>query len=466
MSDQLIVSASGIRGRVGSALHPELAARYGAAFGAQLSARRDEGPARGRVLVARDSRPSGALLADAVSSGLRAAGWDVRDAGVVPTPTALLAVQDDEAARGGVVVTASHNPPDWNGLKMAGEDGLFLPPEEIEAVHRLCEEGPKYAPWDRIGGGGELPGAAEHHLERILELPILEPERIRERGFRVALDAGGGAGGPLVSRLLKRLGCEVIGLGLKPDGRFRRDPEPVPESLGELAEAVRERGADVGMALDPDADRLALVDEGGRPVGEDWTLALAAEYVLARRPGPVVTTLSSSRVIADAVERAGGRIHLAPVGEVRVARRMLEVEAVVGGEGNGGVMLPDLHLTRDAPVAAALLLGALVRSGESLGRIVDGRPGYQIVKRKARRPGPEELEELYGALEGAEEAARSDRQDGLRLDWPDEGRWLHVRPSGTEPVVRIVAEAREPGRAERMAEEAVGILERMASSEG
>jgi phosphomannomutase len=456
----LIVSASGIRGVVGTSLDPAVAARYGGAFGSRVAR---NGAGRPRVLLARDSRVSGPLLADAVASGLRAAGCSVRDLGVAATPTALLAVQDDPGAQGGMIVTASHNPAEWNGLKLASAVGEFVSPEEGRAVQEVYESGPDWSPWDRLGGREEIHGAVDHHVGRILGLEVVDGEAVAGRGFHVALDTVRGAAGPVMTALLERLGCRVEGRDLEPDGVFPRDPEPRPENLDGLGETVRESGADLGMAVDPDGDRLALVDGDGEPVGEDHTLALAAAHVLDRRPGAAVTNLSSSRTIADVVERAGGEIHLAPVGEANVARRMREVDAVIGGEGNGGVMLPALHLTRDAPVAAALVLACLARRGGTLRELVDELPGYHISKRTAPRP-EGGLEEIYRALASAAGGdARQDRQDGLRLDWPDERKWLHVRPSGTEPIVRVIAEATSPEEAERLTARA---LERIGAARG
>lgn len=461
MHEPLIVSASGIRGVVGDGLTPEVAARYGAAYGTFLSGR--DGAEGSHVILARDSRTSGPLLVDAVAAGVRSTGWSVVDVGLAPTPTALLAVQDDPGAAGGVIVTASHNPVQWNGLKLASSAGEFVTVEDGRTVQDLYAEGPGYAAWDGLGGRGQRDGAVEHHVERILALPIVDRDAIAEAGLVVALDTVRGAGGPIMSLLLERLGCRVQGLNLEPDGRFPRPPEPVPENLGELGRHVRETGADLGLAVDPDVDRLALVDGAGTPVGEDWTLALAVDYVLSRTPGPVVTNLSSSRVIADAARRADQPIQLAPVGEANVARRMREAGAVVGGEGNGGVMLPALHLTRDAPLAACLVLGLLAGAGVSLEAWLADRPHYAIAKRRASRPDGG-LEALYAALlETAPPGWSEDRQDGLRLDWPAEGRWLHVRPSGTEPILRVIAEAPTSGEADRLA---AWALERVAEIAG
>jgi len=447
----LIISASGIRGIVGEGLTPEVAARYGAAFGTRVREATAGSDGRPRVLVGRDSRTSGGLLLDAVTAGLRAVGVDVSDMGIVSTPTGLLAVEEDPGAAGGLLVTASHNPAEWNGLKLVAAEGRFLTPEAGRRVEALFREGISYVPWDRVGSRTELAGANERHLQRILALPIVDVPAIRRRRFRIALDCVRGAGGLIVPDLLERLGCEVVGIDLEADGRFPRKPEPVPENLGTLGRTVVAEKADMGFAVDPDVDRLALVDETGTPAGEDWTLALVTELVASVEPGPVVTNLSSSRSIEDAARRAGVAFHRAPVGEANVVARMLEVGATIGGEGNGGVIYPRLHLTRDAPLAAALILQFVARAEAPLGAILRGRPGYRIVKRKLDRDGLAIPEALQRIAASTPEGVEQDRQDGLRLEWPD-GSWVHVRPSGTEPILRIVAEALHEERATELAD--------------
>ena len=430
---------------------PEVAVRYGAAFGRHLQMTGAAADPGAYVIVGRDSRTSGDLLSAAAAAGLRAAGVAVRDVGIVPTPTILLAARDDERAVGGLVLTASHNPIEWNGLKLASGEGAFVTPEAGLAVQELFERGPELADWSGLGSGGTLEGVAEHHIDRILSLPVLDVEAIRSRAPVVALDCVHGAGGAVVPELLRRLGCTVEGTGLATDGLFPRDPEPIPANLAELSRLVRSSGAEIGMAVDPDGDRLALVDGSGDPVGEDWTLALAAEYVLGRSPGPLVTNLSSSQSIEEVAERAGVPFHRAPVGEARVASKMVEVGAMVGGEGNGGVMLPDLNLTRDAAVAAALVLNLLAVEESSLDELLAGRTRYHMVKRKVER-GALDPEELYRRVRSAAPGqAAENTEDGLRMAWPEAREWLHVRPSGTEPILRIIAEAPSLDRAEQLA---------------
>lgn len=448
----LIVSASGIRGIVGHTMTPEITSRYGAAFGAFLRERSGSDVTGHYVLVGRDSRTSGPLLADAVAAGLCAAGVDVRMTGIAPTPTHLLAVRDDPAAVGGLIVTASHNPVEWNGLKLASADGRFVSPVDGEKIQALFEQGPILAEWDGLGSRTEQAGVIEHHIERILGLDLVDVDAIREWAPNVALDCVHGAGAVVVPELLRRLGCSVAGIGLEPDGRFPRNPEPTPENLGELGELVRATDSPVGFAIDPDSDRLSIVDEAGTAIGEDWTLALAVEYVLGRRTGSVVTNLSSSQSIEDAANAAGVPFFRSAVGEARVAERMAETDAVIGGEGNGGVMLPDLNLTRDAPLAAALVLSHLAARQAGPQELLGSRTRYSMVKRKASRPAGG-AEQAFAALERESGAgAEFDHVDGLRIVWPTVREWVHVRASGTEPILRIIAESPHATRAEELAD--------------
>jgi phosphomannomutase len=429
----LMVSVSGIRGRVGEALTPEVVARYAAAFGAWSIAR---GPSR-QIVVGRDSRVSGPMFHRIVVGTLQLVGCDVIDIGLTTTPGCQLAVEHHHAA-GGLMLSASHNPIEWNALKCIGASGLFLEAAEGAAMRALVEQGTPHATWDKIGRVIEDPGVAARHVESVLAIPYIDVEGIRKRRFKVALDCVRGAGATVMPLLLERLGCEVVAINMEPDGRFPREPEPVPEHLKELERLVKDSGADVGLAVDPDVDRLALVADGGRAIGEDYTLALAAKVVLRHRKGAVVTNLSTSLVVEDAARSAGAEAVRAPVGEVNVAVRMRELNAPIGGEGNGGVILPEVHLGRDAPIGAALVLQLLLEEGRPLSAIVASLPRYVIVKDKLPRPNAS-LDAVYAALQKAFPDAMADTQDGLRLAWPD--RWVHVRPSGTEPIVRVIAEA-------------------------
>ncbi len=441
-----MVGVSGIRGIVGKDLTEEIVARYARAFGLWAKERKP------LVVVGRDARESGPAFERAVVDGLASAGCSVVKVGVVPTPTVQLAVEH-HAAGGGIAITASHNPIEWNALKFIGSDGIFLNGADGARVQGLV---------GKDGGGrgrtGEVTtdeGAVERHLDAVLKLAAVDVAGIRARKFTVALDAVRGAGGPVMRALLERLGCEVAGINLETDGRFPRPPEPIPENLGGLSILVTRAGAALGIAVDPDVDRLAIVDETGVPIGEDYTLAFAIRAAMGGKVGRggkrvVVCNLSTSLVVEDAARECDAELVRTPVGEVHVARAILRLAAVIGGEGNGGVMYPALHAGRDAPVAAALLLTLLARDGRRVSELVAAAPRYVIVKAKVAR-GPA-LEPVYAALRRRFADAQRDTQDGLRLAWRD--RWLHVRPSNTEPIIRLIAEAPSSAGAQELVDEA------------
>ena len=442
-NEGLMVSVSGVRGRVGEGLTPEVVAKFAAGFGAWALARSG---GKARIVVGRDSRVSGPMFQPVVHAALQSVGCDVLDVGMVPTPTVQLAVEYHHAA-GGLAITASHNPIDWNALKFIAPSGLFLDVDEGAEMRKVVDGIIPRATWDELGTVTQDKDAAREHIERILALPFLDVAAIRKKGFRVGLDCVRGAGGAFMPILLELLGCKLATINMEPDGRFPRPPEPVAENLGELQKLVQDSHCDIGMAVDPDVDRLALVSDEGVAIGEDYTLALAAKEVLRHRQGVIVTNLSTSRIIDDIAKEAGTRVIRTPVGEVNVATRMRAENAPIGGEGNGGVILSELHLGRDAPVGAALLLQLLLEEGKPLSRIVESYPHYIIVKDKLDRPSAP-LDSVYEALRRAFPDAEADTQDGLRLTWPD--RWVHIRPSGTEPIVRVIAEAPSAEDAEKL----------------
>ena len=453
MSDTLMISVSGVRGLVGTDLTPEVVARWAAAFGIWATTGngdRGRGKRRPRVVVGRDARTSGPMFAQAAIAGLMSVGCDIIDVGLTTTPTVQLAVEHHRAA-GGIILTASHNPIEWNALKFVGPDGIFLDSvagtrvREMAAGHTTLQR----AKYNAIGGVGADLDAISRHLAAVLALPAVKVAAIRRRRFRVALDTVRGAGGAAMPALLERLGCRVTAINLETDGLFPRPPEPVPENLKALGALVRKNKADIGIAVDPDVDRLAIVDEKGRAIGEDYTLAFAIRAVRPSSRRPVVCNLSTSLVVEDAARASGARVVRAPVGEAHVARKIIELKAVIGGEGNGGVMYPALHVGRDAPVAAALVLTLLARERKTVSELVAAAPRYTIVKAKVGRGA--RLEAVYEGLRREFADAQVDTQDGLRLTWPD--RWLHVRPSGTEPIIRLIAEAPSSADAERLIEE-------------
>jgi phosphomannomutase len=384
MSDTLMISVSGMRGHVGTDLTPELVARHAAALGAWARAN-----GRPLVVLGRDARTSGPMFAHAATAGLMSVGVDVIGLGIVPTPTVQLAVEH-HGAGAGLILTASHNPIEWNALKFVGPDGIFLDAAAGDTVRRLADEGPPRAGWNGIGSARNDPEAIARHLDLILALPVIDVEAIRRRRFHVALDCVRGAGGGTIPLLLERLGCRMSGINLETDGHFPRPPEPLPENLGELGRLVQDTGADVGFAVDPDVDRLAIVDETGQAIGEDYTLALAVRAVLDRRTAAdtspvVVVNLSTSLVVEDAARAGGARFLRAAVGEANVARAIRDEGALIGGEGNGGVMYPALHIGRDAPLGVALILHHLARSGAAVSELVAAAPRYVIVKAKGPR---------------------------------------------------------------------------------
>ena len=458
MSDTLMISVSGVRGLVGTDLTPEVVARWAAAFGTWAgNGIRDTGNGkrgrRVRVVLGRDARTSGPMFAAAAIAGLTSVGCDVVDVGLVATPTVQLAVEYHRAG-GGIILTASHNPIEWNALKFVDSDGIFLDSAAGTRVRELAAgDSLPRANYNAIGGVEADSDAISRHLAAVLALRGVDVRAIRKRRFRVALDTVRGAGGAIMPELLKRLGCRVTAINLETDGLFPRPPEPVPENLKALSALVRRTKADVGIAVDPDVDRLAIVDERGQAIGEDYTLAFAVRAVLGKRGTGhgkrVVCNLSTSLVVEDAAREFGATVVRAPVGEAHVARKIIELKAVIGGEGNGGVMYPALHVGRDAPVAGALLLGLLARERATVSELVGRAPRYTIVKAKAPRGA--RLEQVYDGLRKRFGDATVDTQDGLRLAWPD--RWLHVRPSGTEPIIRLIAEAPTSADAQRLIEE-------------
>ena len=453
-----MVGVSGFRGRVGDPLTPELVCLLATAFGAFVKRSRD--PSNDLpvdILLGRDTRTSGPVLSRAVSAGLVSVGCNVVNLGIVSTPTLMLAVENSDAL-GGIAVTASHNPAEWNALKLAAPEGTFLDAETMSKFLEFAlSEDPPRTPSDALGAVPPDDRASARHLEAVLELPQLNLPALRARAFKVALDCVRGAGATIMPQLLEALGCEVVGINMEMDGLFPRDPEPTAENLTELADFVRREGADIGLAVDPDVDRLSLVNENGAPIGEALTLALASAVVLRRTPGIVVTNLSTSAIVEDIARAHASELVRSPVGEINVARRMQLEGAVVGGEGNGGVILPNLHHTRDAPVAAALVLQHLVDEETSLSAAVDKWPAYTIVKNKISFP-REALSEGYAELERQLESDGVDSADGARFCWEARRTWLHVRPSGTEPVVRLIAEAPERSEAEELIERSEEIL--------
>lgn len=439
----LMISISGIRGVVGEGLTPAVALEIAQAFGTLCQA--------GPIVVGRDTRISGQMMHHAVVAGLIAVGNRVIDLGIAPTPTTQLATEHLHAA-GGMILTASHNPIMWNGIKLLAPDGLFLDAHRGERVLQIRERG-DYAlkSWQALGHVEMYDRAIDEHIEAILALPYINVSQIRARNYKVVADCINGAGAVAVPRLLTALGCESVVINGTPDGRFPRPPEPLPENLTESQAAVRQYGADLGVVVDPDADRLALISEKGEPLGEEYTLALAVDFILQQRPGPVVANVSTTRALDDIAEKYGCKVERTRVGEINVAKQMREIDAVIGGEGNGGVILPDVHLGRDALVGIALTLQALAESGQTLSALHADLPQYKIVKGKLELPPGADARVLLDALEKKYRHEQIDLTDGLKI--LRDRSWVQIRASNTEPILRIIAEAPEEAQARHLVEE-------------
>jgi phosphomannomutase len=440
-----IISVSGLRGVVGDSLTPEVALRYAAALAAQL--------APGPIVLTRDGRSSGPMLAAAVCSGLTAVGRSVIDAGVAATPTTGVLVRQHRAA-GGIQISASHNPAPYNGLKLFSAEGRVIP-EAAGAlvIERYRRDVPAWVAHDRLGIVEPCGDAIGHHGS--LVAATVDAERIRGRRFKVLLDSNHGAGSLLGHKLLADLGCQITLVGGQPDGQFEHTPEPTAENLVGVLTAVSRAGADVGFCQDPDADRLAVIDEAGRYLGEEYTLAICVEHRLRQQRGPVVTNCSTSRMAEDLAERHGVPFFRSAVGEANVVDAMLKHSALLGGEGNGGVIDPRVGWVRDSFVGMALILDAMASRQLKVSQLAAELPRYEIVKTKAEVP-RERIAAALAAVERRFADATVDRLDGVRLDWP--GRWLLVRASNTEPIVRAIAEAPTTEEAQRLCREAVAAM--------
>ncbi len=443
--DEPIISVSGLRGIVGETLTPEVAIHYAAAFAASAQP--------GPMVIGRDGRASGLMLVEAVRAGLAAVGRDTIDAGLTATPTLGILVRQTNAA-GGVEITASHNPPPYNGMKLFSAEGRVIsggPGEKVLARYRSGT--PNWVPHERLGTMETCPDSLSTHLAAVLE--TVDAERIRRCRFKVVLDSNHGAGSLLGRRLLEELGCQVTLLGDQPDGQFAHPAEPSAENLVDVLAEVPRAGADVGFCQDPDADRLAVIDRSGRYLGEEYTLAICVDHVLRQRKGPIVTNCSTSRMAQDLAERHGQPFFHSAVGEANVADMMLAEQAVFGGEGNGGPIDPRVGLVRDSFVGMAQLLDAMTAREMPIAQLADELPRYELVKTKTSLP-QDRVPAALNALERHFSDATASRLDGLRLDWP--GRWLLVRPSNTEPIVRAFAEAPTAGEAAELCRQAAAVL--------
>ncbi|MCK5147794.1 phosphoglucosamine mutase [bacterium] len=453
MSKPVMISVSGIRGIVGEGLSPELVMKFAAAAGCTY------GP--GRVMVGRDSRVTGEMVKAAVFSGLMAVGCDPVDLGICSTPTVEMAVKDSDAV-GGIIITASHNPVEWNALKLLTGEGIFMDANQGASVKKMIDDDAiAWCSWDKVGKISTKSDATQHHLDALLALDIIDIDAIKKRKFKVAYDCVNGAGGTILPQLFEALGCQTIALNLEPTGLFAHQPEPVPANLVQLAEAVKEHRADLGIAVDPDADRCALVAETGEPMGEEYTLAIAVKMMLDRKIGPVVLNLSTSRATEDIARSMGAEVIRTKVGEIHVAIKMNELDAVIGGEGNGGVILPDLHLGRDAPVAIALVLQALIDADKSISELWKSLPQYTMRKDKLYI-GSSNPDSLLDRLAADAPQDRVSTLDGIKIDYDD--YWVQIRKSNTEPIVRVMSEAKDSELAEQVCKDYLERLDKMMNT--
>ncbi|MFZ0035584.1 MAG: phosphoglucosamine mutase [Sedimentisphaerales bacterium] len=436
MPEKLIISISGMRGIVGENLTPSIAAEYGSAFGTFLKSRHTNKGGKLSVCIGRDSRSSGQMLKSAVATGLCAVGIDVVDLGIVTTPGVGIMVRELQCD-GGVVITASHNPIQYNGIKLLLGDGI-APPSETAGQIKQYYLDRHFALVDSPHCGtvtsDEMTDAI--HISKVLA--IVDKEAIAAKKFKVVLDSVNGAGGRVTKNMLAELGCEVTAINDEPTGIFAHRPEPIAGNLTGLCKVVKEKEADIGFAQDPDADRLAIVDEVGTYIGEEYTLALAAKYIFSRESGKAATNLSTSRMLNDIAEKEGGQVIRTAVGEANVAQAMLKHNCIIGGEGNGGVIDLRVGPIRDSLVAIALVLQLMAETGKTVSQLVGEIPAYYMSKEKFSV----DSQQAQRILESAKKTfadAKLDTTDGCRFDFDD--GWLHIRPSNTEPVVRVIAEA-------------------------
>lgn len=443
----LKISISGVRGVIGQSLTPTLLTRFAQAFGTHTGS--------GTIVVGRDPRTSGEMVKHAVIAGILSSGGRVVDIGVCPVPTVQLQVRRRKA-NGGIAITASHNPAEWNALKFIGANGLFLDGGQARELLDIYHQGE----YTKVGSEEirtveEVEGATEAHIKAILD--ALGPLPSQGKRLRVVLDSCNGAGSIVGPKLLEALGAEVIPINVTPDGSFPRPAEPIPENLGDLCEAVKKHGADVGFAQDMDADRLAIVNEHGIPIGEDYTLVLAALYVLGHERGPVVANLSTTSALEDVAKKFDCPLFLTKIGEVNVTDKMQQQRAVIGGEGNGGVIYPRINFARDSLVGMALVLHLLAESGKTVSQLMDQFPRYTVVKEKMVCPS-EKIPAVLRMLRQEYGEFPLDTRDGVKVTLPE--GWFLVRGSNTEPIIRIVAESRSDSQAREIV---TRIYERVAS---
>lgn len=446
----LMISVSGIRGIFGTDLTPENLARFTAAYGTWLNG--------GTVVLGRDSRVTGQICEDIVAATLASVGCDVIKVGIVPTPTVAMGVLKYGAA-GGIIISASHNPAQWNALKLLNGKSEFMDAEEGRKMIEIANSGNfSYQPYDKIGTIREDNDLLDYHIEKILDLPYINPEKIAASNFSVAVDAVNGAGSLAVPKLLEKLGVKTTHkIHCTPNGLFPHNPEPLPEHLTEICTLVKETGADLGVVTDPDADRLALVDNTGTLFGEEYTQATVFDFILSKNAGATATNLSSSRVVDDVTNKFGKICHRSAVGEINVVKKMQEVDAVVGGEGSGGIIVPDLHYGRDALVGIATVIQWLAEQGTTSAEYRATLPTYYMSKSKIQLDElGKDADEVLEMVKKHFASLNPNTIDGVKVDF-EEG-WVHLRKSNTEPIIRIYTEGKTPEAATAFAQKIKNLL--------
>lgn len=436
----LMVSVSGIRGIIGDGLDPHTIVKYASAYADFCGG--------GKIVIGSDGRISGGMVYNLVAGTLKAKGFDVIDIGICPTPTVLYNVKKLNAS-GGISISASHNPNEWNALKLLNADGEFMTPEENKRMLANFEAAQTgYKPWNQLGKEEKYYEGLTNHMNDVLKMKHIDVEKIKERKFKVLLDCVNGAGSYVMPQLLESFGCEVIKINCEKNGVFPRLPEPIPQNLLDTFKAVKENNVDLGIVVDPDVDRLVLITEKGEPFSEENTIAQAVRFILSKEKGNVVINLSTTRAVDDLAEANGCKVFRSPVGEANVVKMMKEVSAVIGGEGSGGVIYPGLHYGRDALVGTAIILQHLLEFGGTMSQLKAALPYYSIVKKKIplENSSPEEI---IAKLTEKYSSEKINSADGLRIDFPD--HWVHFRKSNTEPIIRCIAEAKTEEEAENFA---------------
>ena len=448
----LIKSISGIRGTIGGKVDENLtpidAVKFAAAYGSWLKGQ--VGKEHVKVVIGRDARISGEMIQNLVQYTLIGLGIDVVNIGLSTTPTVEVAVPL-EKANGGIILTASHNPKEWNALKLLNDKGEFVSDQDGKAILRIAQENDfSFATVDHLGKLTHDDRYIDLHIEEVLALPLVTPEAIQKKKFRVVVDAVNSTGGIAIPRLLERLGVEVVKLYCEPNGHFPHNPEPLREHLGDICKKVVEEKADFGIVVDPDVDRLAFITDQGEMFGEEYTLVACADYVLSKAKGNVVSNLSSSRALRDIAQKYGVTYSAAAVGEVNVVTEMKRVEAIIGGEGNGGIIYPELHYGRDALVGVALFLSLLAERGGSVQQLRESYPAYFMSKNKIQLTEQINPDQILKAMEQKYAHEQTTTIDGLKIDFADS--WVHLRKSNTEPIIRIYTEAKSQKEADALAQ--------------